>query len=213
MDAPRLRVRSFSNARPLVWAFGDPAGSANRRVELYVSCAGRAPGVPGRARAGGPRPPPRAPGFEAPARRGPDDYARPPPGVAWYADDGGDPGRDDDSGDDDAEAPPPDAALRGAVLRQAMRGVRVPRRVLETFLDAADADDDRLDDLEALLLAAGALGRGDGDDSDPDDRFPPDDDSDDDDDAEVERLRARLAMLAEDDARGDGAAAADGATE
>ena len=94
-----------------------------------------------------------------------------------------------------------------------MRGVRVPRRVLETFLDAADADDDRLDDLEALLLAAGALGRGDGDDSDPDDRFPPDDDSDDDDDAEVERLRARLDMLAEDDARGDGAAAADGATE
>ncbi|KAH8092433.1 nucleoside 2-deoxyribosyltransferase YtoQ [Aureococcus anophagefferens] len=93
------------------------------------------------------------------------------------------------------------ARLAGAVLRQAMRGVRVPRRVLETFLDAADADDDRLDDLEALLppLARSARRRR---RQRPDDRFPPDDDSDDDDDAEVERLRARLDMLAEDDARG-----------
>lgn len=36
----RLAVRGFSNTRPLVWRLGDRAGSANRRVELYVNING-----------------------------------------------------------------------------------------------------------------------------------------------------------------------------
>eukprot|EP00588_Corethron_pennatum_P022692 CAMPEP_0194335880 /NCGR_PEP_ID=MMETSP0171-20130528/71075_1 /TAXON_ID=218684 /ORGANISM="Corethron pennatum, Strain L29A3" /LENGTH=227 /DNA_ID=CAMNT_0039099133 /DNA_START=1 /DNA_END=684 /DNA_ORIENTATION=+ len=58
----RLRIKSFSNTRPLVWAFGDPEGNANRRVELYVTCDG----------------------FEVPRRRNVNEYAHPPPGVDWY---------------------------------------------------------------------------------------------------------------------------------
>lgn len=36
----RLAVRGFSNTRPLIWRLGDRAGSANRRVELYVNING-----------------------------------------------------------------------------------------------------------------------------------------------------------------------------
>jgi len=38
VDADRVLVKSWSQTRPLVWAFGPGAGDANRRVELYVRC-------------------------------------------------------------------------------------------------------------------------------------------------------------------------------
>ena len=110
----RLAIRSYSNTRPLVWAFGDPQGSANRRVELYVSCGG----------------------FEVPSRRPSGAYAAPPPGVDWYPPPGRDFDADADGGDDDGTA-----EIRAALLRQALRGVPVPRTVLERFL--ATAGDDR----------------------------------------------------------------------
>jgi len=58
----RIRMKSYSNTRPLVWAFGHPKGNANRRVEIFVKCGG----------------------FEVPQRRSNDEYARPTSGIDWY---------------------------------------------------------------------------------------------------------------------------------
>ena len=54
--AGRLHTAAWGNSRPLVWARGDDAGAANRRVELYL----------------------RHGDFEAPTRRPLVDYARRP---------------------------------------------------------------------------------------------------------------------------------------
>ena len=66
VEPERLEVISYGNRRPLVWAFGNPsdakdAGSANRRVELYVRCGDA---------------------FEAPRRRPPSEIPL-PPGVVF----------------------------------------------------------------------------------------------------------------------------------
>jgi len=37
VEAERMRIRAWGDSRPLVWAHGEPAGSANRRVELFIS--------------------------------------------------------------------------------------------------------------------------------------------------------------------------------
>mmetsp|Transcript_22016 Transcript_22016/g.65996 ORF Transcript_22016/g.65996 Transcript_22016/m.65996 type:complete len:346 (-) Transcript_22016:41-1078(-) len=82
VEAARLSVVSWSNSKPLVWAFGEPAGSANRRVELYV----------------------RGDGFEVPRRRADAEYARPPDGAQrWDSD-------SDEDGTPAAAAPPAEHA-------------------------------------------------------------------------------------------------------
>lgn len=70
VELERFSIMSYGNRRPLIWAHGDPEARPNRRVELYV----RSPD-----------------GFEVPARRAADGYARPPrlygdyrPGEAAY---------------------------------------------------------------------------------------------------------------------------------
>lgn len=52
----RIHVKAWGFKRPLVWAFGEPLGAPNRRVELFISTGG----------------------FEVPDRRRPSDYAQPP---------------------------------------------------------------------------------------------------------------------------------------
>ena len=174
---------------------GPQAGAANRRVELYVSCCG----------------------FEVPRRRSKDEYAKAPEGFRsayGFQDADADLGSSDDDDDDDIHRTDSDdddddeddehgagfATLRAALLRQVLRGVQVPRRVLEHFLLASGDDAEQLNDLEQLLLATGRLNEDD-DPSDPDDRVPPDDSSDDDsmaDRAEVHRLETQLSALADD---------------
>jgi outer membrane protein OmpA-like peptidoglycan-associated protein len=54
--AGRLHTRAWGNSRPVIWAHGEEAGEANRRVELYLSHGE----------------------FEAPKRRQASEYARRP---------------------------------------------------------------------------------------------------------------------------------------
>eukprot|EP00812_Abedinium_dasypus_P011786 NODE_5329_length_592_cov_136.046555.p1 GENE.NODE_5329_length_592_cov_136.046555~~NODE_5329_length_592_cov_136.046555.p1 ORF type:complete len:146 (+),score=26.40 NODE_5329_length_592_cov_136.046555:3-440(+) len=61
----RISTRGWGKSRPLVWAVTEPAGSPNRRVELYFSCGS----------------------FETPRRRALSEYAVAPGAPPLSADD------------------------------------------------------------------------------------------------------------------------------
>ena len=69
----RLTIKGYGNNRPLIWAYGDAGGAANRRVELYVTCGT----------------------WSAPPRRKRSEYAK-PPSARGSGGEGG-------SGDDDVD--------------------------------------------------------------------------------------------------------------
>eukprot|EP00587_Corethron_hystrix_P010705 CAMPEP_0113320956 /NCGR_PEP_ID=MMETSP0010_2-20120614/14603_1 /TAXON_ID=216773 ORGANISM="Corethron hystrix, Strain 308" /NCGR_SAMPLE_ID=MMETSP0010_2 /ASSEMBLY_ACC=CAM_ASM_000155 /LENGTH=211 /DNA_ID=CAMNT_0000178933 /DNA_START=169 /DNA_END=804 /DNA_ORIENTATION=+ /assembly_acc=CAM_ASM_000155 len=133
VDRSRLHIKSFSNARPLVWAFGHPEGNPNRRVELYVTCAG----------------------FEVPQRRKMEEYARPPSDFDWYSD----ADDDDDQGDVYSTSEEEDddgvEGLRATVMRYILRGQPVPGDILERFLNAAAVDRAGASDLQQVFHAVG----------------------------------------------------------
>jgi len=120
VDDARLKIRAFSNTRPLVWQLGDSAGAANRRVELYVTING----------------------IEVPPRRAVADYAVPPARVGDRRDlarlilgtiiDGDHDDDDDDDDDDDSDQIPPHILLNSDVLLD-----NIP-----AYLDHPDAQSD-----------------------------------------------------------------------
>mmetsp|Transcript_152593 Transcript_152593/g.292209 ORF Transcript_152593/g.292209 Transcript_152593/m.292209 type:complete len:360 (+) Transcript_152593:52-1131(+) len=87
VEESRMKIRAWGFTRPLVWAHGEPEGSPNRRVELFISTPG---------------------GFEAPQRRPLSDYAAPPgadriPGDARPLANGDEEGEDSSEEEDEEE--------------------------------------------------------------------------------------------------------------
>jgi len=118
VGAERMRIRAWGSSRPLVWARGEPAGSPNRRVELFISRGD----------------------FEVPKRRAFSEYAVPPgaPPLAEQDEQGEEPcsNIEEDSGSDSGGEV--HMVILGLPQRQ---GWIVPAHLLQHLLNVGTNED------------------------------------------------------------------------
>mmetsp|Transcript_20001 Transcript_20001/g.25879 ORF Transcript_20001/g.25879 Transcript_20001/m.25879 type:complete len:298 (-) Transcript_20001:1892-2785(-) len=123
IEESRLHVRGFSNLKPLVWAMGEPAGSKNRRVEIFLQFG--------------------QDGLEIPVRRPESDYATRPVNFSTPFLDGDDDffvqleDQDDESNDDDEDFEDLDDEVLSAGFQELIRLGVAPRNYLTRILVAA----------------------------------------------------------------------------